>query len=136
MGKIQVETCPIEGLKIITPTVFGDKRGYFMETYNYHCDIGSDGENCRNGIKTPYPAGEYEGFLIFFTEYKPYFYQSYERDGNRSQRSGEQSGKNKEKSGDVYKPPCGAEIPFQPFPISWDTVGILLEHLNLKFEIQ
>ena len=36
MGKIQVETCEIEGLKIITPTVFGDERGYFMETYNYN----------------------------------------------------------------------------------------------------
>ncbi len=35
MGKIKVESCPIEGLKIITPTVFGDERGYFMETYNY-----------------------------------------------------------------------------------------------------
>ena len=35
MGKIQVETCEIEGLKTITPTVFGDERGYFMETYNY-----------------------------------------------------------------------------------------------------
>ncbi|MDO4284420.1 MAG: dTDP-4-dehydrorhamnose 3,5-epimerase [Eubacteriales bacterium] len=34
MGKIQVETCEIEGLKVITPTVFGDDRGYFMETYN------------------------------------------------------------------------------------------------------
>ena len=34
MGKITVETCEIEGLKIITPTVFGDARGYFMETYN------------------------------------------------------------------------------------------------------
>lgn len=34
MGKIQVETCGIEGLKVITPTVFGDRRGYFMETYN------------------------------------------------------------------------------------------------------
>ena len=34
MGKIQVETCAIEGLKVITPTVFGDARGYFMETYN------------------------------------------------------------------------------------------------------
>lgn len=34
MGKINVETCEIEGLKVITPTVFGDKRGYFMETYN------------------------------------------------------------------------------------------------------
>ena len=36
MGKITVETCQIEGLKIITPTVFGDARGYFMETYNYN----------------------------------------------------------------------------------------------------
>lgn len=35
MGKITIETCNIEGLKVITPTVFGDKRGYFMETYNY-----------------------------------------------------------------------------------------------------
>ena len=30
MGKINVETCEIEGLKIITPTVYGDARGYFM----------------------------------------------------------------------------------------------------------
>ena len=36
MGKILVETCEIEGLKMITPTVFGDERGYFMETYNYN----------------------------------------------------------------------------------------------------
>ncbi len=36
MGKITVETCEIEGLKIITPTVFGDARGYFMETYNWN----------------------------------------------------------------------------------------------------
>ena len=36
MGKITVETCEIEGLKVITPTVFGDSRGYFMETYNYN----------------------------------------------------------------------------------------------------
>lgn len=35
MGKITVETCEIEGLKVITPTVFGDTRGYFMETYQY-----------------------------------------------------------------------------------------------------
>jgi dTDP-4-dehydrorhamnose 3,5-epimerase len=34
MGKITVETCEIEGLKIITPRVFPDARGYFMETYN------------------------------------------------------------------------------------------------------
>lgn len=36
MGKITVETCAIEGLKVITPTVFGDARGYFVETYNYN----------------------------------------------------------------------------------------------------
>jgi dTDP-4-dehydrorhamnose 3,5-epimerase len=35
MGKITVETCEIEGLKVITPAVFGDSRGYFMETYHY-----------------------------------------------------------------------------------------------------
>lgn len=36
MGKITVETCNIEGLKVITPKVFGDERGYFMETYNFN----------------------------------------------------------------------------------------------------
>jgi dTDP-4-dehydrorhamnose 3,5-epimerase len=36
MSKITVETCEIEGLKVITPTVYGDERGYFMETYNYN----------------------------------------------------------------------------------------------------
>lgn len=36
MGKITVETCEIEGLKIITPAVYGDARGYFMETYHYN----------------------------------------------------------------------------------------------------
>lgn len=35
MGKITVETCEIEGLKVITPQVLGDERGYFMESYNY-----------------------------------------------------------------------------------------------------
>ena len=34
MGKIDVETCHIEGLKVITPQVHGDNRGYFMETYH------------------------------------------------------------------------------------------------------
>ena len=35
MGKITVETCRIEGLRVVTPQVFGDARGYFMETYQY-----------------------------------------------------------------------------------------------------
>ena len=36
MGQITVETCEIEGLKIITPAIHGDSRGYFMETYNFN----------------------------------------------------------------------------------------------------
>ena len=36
MGKITVEECEIEGLKVIIPKVFGDARGYFMESYNYN----------------------------------------------------------------------------------------------------
>ncbi|MBR1470383.1 MAG: dTDP-4-dehydrorhamnose 3,5-epimerase family protein, partial [Lachnospiraceae bacterium] len=36
MGKLTVETCEIEGLKVITPQVHGDARGYFMETYQYN----------------------------------------------------------------------------------------------------
>ena len=34
MGQIKVTECPIEGLFIIEPTVHGDSRGYFMETYS------------------------------------------------------------------------------------------------------
>ncbi len=34
MGKIKVTRCEIKGLVVIEPTVFGDSRGYFMETYN------------------------------------------------------------------------------------------------------
>ncbi len=34
MGKIKVTKCEIDGLYIIEPTVFGDERGYFVETYN------------------------------------------------------------------------------------------------------
>jgi len=34
MSKIKVTKAPIEGLYVIEPTVFGDSRGYFTETYN------------------------------------------------------------------------------------------------------
>ena len=34
MGKIKVTPGDIESLYIIEPSVFGDERGYFMETYN------------------------------------------------------------------------------------------------------
>jgi len=33
MGKFQFEETDIKDLFVITPTVFGDHRGYFMETY-------------------------------------------------------------------------------------------------------
>ena len=45
MGQIIVETCEIEGLKVITPTVHGDSRGYFMETYNRN-DFVEAGIDC------------------------------------------------------------------------------------------
>lgn len=44
MGKIKVTTCEIEGLYVIEPTVFGDERGYFMETYNQN-DMAEAGLN-------------------------------------------------------------------------------------------
>ena len=34
MGKFKFEKTNIEGLMVIEPTLFGDDRGYFMETYN------------------------------------------------------------------------------------------------------
>lgn len=34
MGQLKLTKAPIEGLYIIEPTVHGDARGYFMETYN------------------------------------------------------------------------------------------------------
>ena len=45
MGKITVEKTPIEGLVVITPKVFGDERGYFMETYNID-DFSEAGIDC------------------------------------------------------------------------------------------
>ena len=55
MSKITVETCPIKGLKIITPSVFGDERGYFMETYNYNDfkEVGIDMENSSRTTSPP-----------------------------------------------------------------------------------
>lgn len=37
MGKFELKACGnIEGLFEIQPAIFGDARGYFMETYNYN----------------------------------------------------------------------------------------------------
>ncbi|MCR4687912.1 MAG: dTDP-4-dehydrorhamnose 3,5-epimerase [Lachnospiraceae bacterium] len=48
MGKIEIlENCNnIAGLKVITPSVYGDNRGYFMETYNYN-DFAAAGIDCN-----------------------------------------------------------------------------------------
>ena len=46
MGKITVENTPIKDLLVITPTVFGDERGYFMETYNI-ADFKEAGIDCE-----------------------------------------------------------------------------------------
>ena len=44
MRKLTVKTCEIEGIKIIEPVIYGDRRGYFMETYNLNDfrEIGID----------------------------------------------------------------------------------------------
>lgn len=44
MGQIKIIPCHIEGLYIIEPTVHGDDRGYFMETYNQR-DMAEAGLN-------------------------------------------------------------------------------------------
>ena len=44
MGKIKVTRCEIEGLCVIEPSVFGDARGYFLETYNQR-DMEENGLN-------------------------------------------------------------------------------------------
>lgn len=48
MGKIKVthDCNGIDGLKVIEPAVFGDARGYFMETYNYN-DFKEAGIDCQ-----------------------------------------------------------------------------------------
>ncbi len=48
MGKITVtrDCGGIKGLHMIEPAVFGDNRGYFMETYNYN-DFAAEGIDCQ-----------------------------------------------------------------------------------------
>ena len=46
MGQIKVIKCPIQGLYVIEPTVHGDDRGYFMETYNLR-DMSEAGLNMQ-----------------------------------------------------------------------------------------
>lgn len=43
---MKVIECPLPGLKIIEPTVFKDKRGHFLETFN-SCRYKDAGINCQ-----------------------------------------------------------------------------------------
>lgn len=47
MGKFQFTSTEIPGVLVIEPTVFGDSRGYFMETYQ-------EGEFEKAGIRGPF----------------------------------------------------------------------------------
>lgn len=50
MGKFRFIETELRDLYIVEPTVFGDERGYFMETYNDEFDsymVRSDGTPCR-----------------------------------------------------------------------------------------
>ena len=47
MAKFKFNQTEIEGVYIIEPTIFGDSRGYFMETYNYN-------EFKEGGIDVPF----------------------------------------------------------------------------------
>ena len=46
MGQIKVTQAPIKGLYIVEPSVHGDSRGYFVETYNQR-DMDEAGLNMR-----------------------------------------------------------------------------------------
>lgn len=46
MGKLKFIKTGIEGLYVIEPKVFGDERGYFMETYNEN-DFSEEGLNVK-----------------------------------------------------------------------------------------
>ena len=50
MGNFKVIACRIAGMYVIEPQVFGDDRGYFMETYNRRAfaDAGLDMEFVQN----------------------------------------------------------------------------------------
>ena len=43
MGKIKVETCEIEGLKVITPTVFGDEKRILYRDFTFTMIIKKPG---------------------------------------------------------------------------------------------
>ena len=49
MGKFKFIETGIEGLVIVEPTVFGDNRGYFMETYKDVYKRQADTVPCAGG---------------------------------------------------------------------------------------
>ena len=49
MGKFKFTDTGIEGMFLVEPTVFGDDRGYFMETYNQQ-DMQAEGLDMVFGV--------------------------------------------------------------------------------------
>ena len=62
MGKFTFTQTEIPGVVVIEPQVFGDDRGYFMETYqkDQFAEAGSTRNSCRTTRAAP-PAGVLRG---------------------------------------------------------------------------
>lgn len=72
---MQVEDTPLAGVKLLTPRVFGDDRGFFMETFNRRAaagagiptDFAQDNHSCSQhgvlrGLHYQYPT--WQGKLV------------------------------------------------------------------------
>jgi dTDP-4-dehydrorhamnose 3,5-epimerase len=72
---MEITDLPIPGLKLLTPRVFPDKRGYFLETYNYEKlamlgfkenfvqdNLSFSLKNALRGLHFQYPA--WQGKLV------------------------------------------------------------------------
>ena len=72
MGKITVTKTHIEGLYVIEPTVFGDSRGYFVETYNQK-DMAEAGLTMANVVKTTVFLADMADFAAMNEVYASFF---------------------------------------------------------------
>lgn len=79
MGQFKFSTTDLEGLLVIEPRVYGDIRGYFMETYNLKdfVNMGIEGQfvqdNCSRSTKgvlrgLHYQASHSQGKLVRVTK--------------------------------------------------------------------
>ena len=72
MGKFKRIDTSIEGLCIIEPTVFGDNRGFFMETYNEK-DFEEIGITVKFVQDNQSKSKKQQRFLSLFIIYSCYF---------------------------------------------------------------